>query len=183
MALVGKYEEAPAACHAYDPRAAAAAQWLVEAIGREGGIRAEHVGSTAVPGCAGKGVIDLLVPYPAGGRDHVVALLDRLGFQAQTSGNIFPPERPMRRGTVVHEGARFRVNAHVVPQDGAEAAALLCFRDRLRADRELRDAYVAQKRALLEAGLTDPGLYSNAKGDFVSRAITGGTGNGGDDTR
>ena len=27
------------------------------------GLPVEHVGSTAVPGCAGKGVIDLMIPY------------------------------------------------------------------------------------------------------------------------
>jgi GrpB-like predicted nucleotidyltransferase (UPF0157 family) len=137
------------------------------------GTGVEHVGSTAVPGCDGKGVVDLLVLYAAGSLDDVVARLDRLGFQPQTSGNPFPQERPMRRGTVVHDGTRFRVHVHVVREGTPDVTRLLRFRDRLRADDTLRDAYVAEKRALIGAGVVDTHDYSNAKGGFIRGAVSG----------
>jgi GrpB-like predicted nucleotidyltransferase (UPF0157 family) len=126
-----------------------------------------------VPGCDGKGVVDLLVLYAAGSLDDVVARLDDLGFQPQTSGNPFPQERPMRRGTLLHGGTRFRVHIHVIREGTAEVARLLRFRDRLRADDKLRDAYVAEKRALIDAGVTDTHDYSNAKGGFIRGAVSG----------
>jgi GrpB-like predicted nucleotidyltransferase (UPF0157 family) len=43
------------------------------------------VGSTSVPGCAGKGVIDLMVVYPPGHLDDTKAVLADLGFQRQLS--------------------------------------------------------------------------------------------------
>jgi len=54
----------PAACRECDPRAPAVAERVVSSIqGRLPRVRVEHVGSTAVPGCAGKGVVDLLALY------------------------------------------------------------------------------------------------------------------------
>jgi len=44
-------------------------------------ITVEHVGSTAVSGCAGKGVIDLLIPYRKGGLEPDKETLKELGFQ------------------------------------------------------------------------------------------------------
>jgi GrpB-like predicted nucleotidyltransferase (UPF0157 family) len=48
----------------------------------------EHVGSTAVPGCAGKGAIDLLVPYREGELEPVKEILEQLGFQRQSTTEI-----------------------------------------------------------------------------------------------
>jgi GrpB-like predicted nucleotidyltransferase (UPF0157 family) len=172
--LIGPYEDGPAECLPYDPRAVVVADRVAAAIRAvDAGTAVEHVGSTAVPGCDGKGVVDLLVLYAPGTLDDVVARLDGLGFQPQTSGNPFPQERPMRRGTVVHEGTRFRVHAHVVREGTRDATRLLRFRDRLRGDDNLRDAYVAEKRALIGAGVTDTHEYSNAKGGFIRGAVSG----------
>ena len=76
----------------------------------------------------------------------------------------------MRTGTVVYEGARFRVHAHVVVESSPEAAHLIAFRDRLRADPKLLADYVARKRAIIGSGITQTGDYSNAKSTFIRRA-------------
>jgi GrpB-like predicted nucleotidyltransferase (UPF0157 family) len=57
----------------------------------------EHVGSTAVPGCGGKGVIDLLGRYRAGHLDSVKAFLLELGFgrQGPEFARAWPETRPM----------------------------------------------------------------------------------------
>src|SRR5579862_1348077 len=65
--LIGTYEDAPAQCHEYDPRSVLVSQAVATAIvGRAPALSVEHVGSTAVPGCDGKGIVDLLVLYPPG---------------------------------------------------------------------------------------------------------------------
>ena len=64
---IGGQVHAPAACLPYDPRAPEVARRVTEIIHRQlPHVLVEHVGSTAVPGCAGKGVIDLLIPYREG---------------------------------------------------------------------------------------------------------------------
>ena len=57
---IGEQEQAPAACLPYDPRAQEVACKVARMINYQlPDITVNHVRSTAVPGCAGKGVIDL----------------------------------------------------------------------------------------------------------------------------
>src|SRR5919107_50007 len=98
------------------------------------GAVAEHVGSSAVPGLAGKGTVDLLLPTPT---DEIMAVTDdllALGFQRQAVATAFPPTRPMLRGITRHGDPSFRVHTHVAPADSPEVAALRGFRDALLAD-------------------------------------------------
>jgi GrpB-like predicted nucleotidyltransferase (UPF0157 family) len=170
--VISRYEEAPAACHEYDPRAPRVAVLIAEALNRYfDGVTVEHVGSTSVPGCAGKGVIDLMVIYPEGRLETIKALLDALGFQRQTTRDPFPESRPMRLGAIKYDGAIFRLHAHVIAHDSPEIEQFRLFRDRLRSDPKLLADYVARKRAIVGAGVTDTVDYSNEKDEFIKTAI------------
>ena len=87
-----------------------------------------HVGSTSVPACAGKGVIDLLVAYPAGLLSTARELLQALSFQEKASRNPFPEDRPMRVGSLQHAGRRYLMYAHVVSAQSPEVDESLWFR-------------------------------------------------------
>jgi len=134
-------------------------------------LQIEHVGSTAVPGCWGKGIIDLLVAYPTGGLKSARQALDRIGFQRQGGPTPFPESRPMRVGSFAHFGRSYRIHAHVMESGSAEAHDLICFRDLLRRDIDLRRAYEAEKRAILARGITKGNEYSEAKGEFIRRVL------------
>ena len=160
--------EPPPSYHPYDPHAPAVARLVADAItAAEPGLEVEHIGSTAVPGCAGKGIVDLMVLYSPGQLPRAKRVLDELGFQQQTTRDPFPEDRPMRVGSVVHENKRFRVHAHVLAADAAEVADLRTFRDRLRADPTFRSAYEALKQRILAAGVEDSVAYAEAKGEFI----------------
>jgi GrpB-like predicted nucleotidyltransferase (UPF0157 family) len=113
----------------------------------------EHVGSTSVPGCAGKGIVDLLLVYRDGQLADARDLLDALGFQRQTGRDPFPEERPMRVGSLVHGETAFNLHVHVIAASSPEAQELRGFRDRLRADAALVAAYVAAKSARHERSI------------------------------
>jgi GrpB-like predicted nucleotidyltransferase (UPF0157 family) len=169
---IGVYEELDAACHEYDrraPKVAAQVAELICALRPE--LIVEHFGSTAVPGLAGKGVIDLMVLYPPGHLESAKAVLGQLGFQRQSTRDPFPESRPMRLGALPFDGKTFRLHAHVIAADNPEAAELRRFRDRLRTDAAMRAAYVERKRAILESGITDSVEYAYAKGEFVQAAL------------
>jgi GrpB-like predicted nucleotidyltransferase (UPF0157 family) len=134
-------------------------------------VKAEHIGSTAIPGCAGKGIVDLVALYPRGRLEETRQAIDRLGFQHQRAGHEFPEERPMRVGAIEYEGAIYRLHVHIVAAESAEAKALYRFRDVLRMDAKLRDAYQARKRAILQSGTSDPAGYTHAKGEFINAVI------------
>jgi GrpB-like predicted nucleotidyltransferase (UPF0157 family) len=173
---VGPYEHLPAVCGPYDPRAPEVARGVSGMIReRMPGIAVEHVGSTAVPGCAGKGVVDLMIPYREGELFPVKKALEDLGFGRQSTSDPFPDDRPMRVGSLNHDGDTFRLHVHVVPAGSGEPEEFRVFRDRLRSDPGLLHRYVDHKRRIIEGGTKDSVEYAQRKGDFVRQAL-GGTG-------
>ena len=166
------YSNSGAAYVPYDRAAidvAAAVGALIE--GAAPWAKVEHIASTAIPGCAGKGIVDLMVMYPFRRLDATRSAIDALGFQPQKTGHIFPDERPMRVGAIDHGGKRYRLHAHVIAMTSAEVETLRRFRDRLRADAALRDAYQDKKRAILQSGVREPSAYTQAKGEFITSVI------------
>lgn len=133
--------------------------------------KVEHIGSTAVPGCAGKGVVDLMALYPPGKLEATRDAIDSIGFQKQTAGHIFPEDRPMRVGAIEVRGKRFRLHVHLIGVNNSETEDLRRFRDALRANSALRDAYQAKKRAILQSGVSEPKDYTYAKGEFITSVI------------
>ena len=169
---IGKEEQAPLACLPYDPRAPDVARTVTGIIHQHlPHVLVEHVGSTAVPGCAGKGVIDLLIPYRKGELEPVKDALQELGFQRQSRRDPFPEDRPMRVGSIRYDGDTFRLHVHVVPASSGEPDELRAFRDRLRNDPEKMKAYVRRKREIIQGGTTDAIDYSKVKGAFVQEAL------------
>jgi GrpB-like predicted nucleotidyltransferase (UPF0157 family) len=135
------------------------------------GAVAEHVGSSAVPGLAGKGTVDLLLPTPPEEIPAVTEDLLALGFQRQAVSTAFPPTRPMLQGVIRHGDTSFRVHVHVVPADSPEVAALRGFRDALLADPELRREYEQLKRAIVDSGTVDSVAFSKAKHAWIVAAL------------
>jgi tRNA-Thr(GGU) m(6)t(6)A37 methyltransferase TsaA len=171
---IGPYEARPVELLPSDARFPAVATALARRIRDEApDLVVEHVGSTAVPGCRGKGVIDLCVLYAAGGLAGARARLDAIGFQRQGGRDPFPESRPMRVATAVFEGRSYRVHAHVLERDGSDHAELVAFRDRLRADDATRTAYEREKAAILARGVLDDVDYAEKKGHFVRRVLAG----------
>ena len=171
-AMIGPYEREPARFQAYDPVAAEVAAAVAGAVrDLDPHLAVEHVGSTAVPGCGGKGVVDLAVLYPAGGLSSATAVLDRLGFQPQPGPDPFPESRPMRVGSLEVGNRRYRIHAHVLAAGCAEYRELVVFREALRSHPDLCRAYEARKQAILAGGVADSAQYARIKGTFVREAL------------
>jgi len=169
---IGEYEETPAIFADYDPRAPKLAALLIHAIEqRQPRLVVEHIGSTAVPGCRGKGIIDLAITYTEGDLESAKAVLDALGFQRQTGREPFPETRPMRKASVLALGGAFRIHAHVIERNRSEHRELIGFRDALRRDPSLRDAYEKTKEQILASGITDSLDYSKAKDAFIASIL------------
>ncbi|MGA7500967.1 MAG: GrpB family protein [Isosphaeraceae bacterium] len=169
LVAIGPYEQLPATCNDHDPRSFEVAKRVADLIESHlPDVRVEHVGSTAVPGCAGKGVVDLMILYPPGQLPEVREGLDALGFQRQTGRNPFPEDRPLRLGSIEFDSTRFRLHAHVIAVDSPEVLELRTFRDRLRGEPLLLEQYVALKRKIIAQGVTDSLDYSIRKGEFIA---------------
>jgi GrpB-like predicted nucleotidyltransferase (UPF0157 family) len=170
--VIGPYACREAEYRKYDPHAAVVARHIIDIISTHlPDVYAEHVGSTSVPGCGGKGIVDLLIPVRDGEMDTVKELLDRLGFQRQTGPDPFPEDRPMRVGSWTDHGEIFLLHVHVIPASSPEVESMRFFRACLRADTDLMKAYVAQKKKIIASGVRDSLEYCNAKGEFLKAVL------------
>ena len=162
---ISPYRRVPVQVHQADPDAPEVARRLITLIAtRWPATPAEHIGSTAVAGLAGKGTIDLLMAAEPAYIPAITHALFGLGFQPQVPA-AFPATRPMLWGTFGHGPTTYRVHVHVVPASSPEVAAIRGFRDALRADPVLRRRYLALKRAIVAGGPADPVAFTKAKHD------------------
>ena len=142
------YFPAPADYRPYDQRVVEVACLVgrtIQNVAPE--LQVEHVGSTAVPGCFGKGIVDLAVLSGDGFLARARAVLGGLGFQKPSGPDPFPESRTMRVGCIEHGGQSFRIHAHVIAFGSDEHRQLVSFREALRASSELRRSYENGKRA------------------------------------
>ncbi len=169
---IGFYTESEEQYSHYDFASPHVAASLAETIvGACFEVHVEHIGSTAVTGCAGKGVIDLLVLYPPGSLEVACEALDRLGFQRQSGPDSLPETRPTRVGMVEHLGRMYRIHTHVAEAGSAAGRDLVRFRDLLRANAGLQRAYEMEKCKILVRDISHGSEYAQAKGEFIRRVL------------
>jgi GrpB-like predicted nucleotidyltransferase (UPF0157 family) len=113
-----------------------------------------------------------MVLYPEGWLSRARGVLDDLGFQKQGGPEPFPESRPMRVGSVEHDGRLFQIHAHVIALDAEESGELIWFREALRASPELCRGYEERKRAILGMGIVDSIEYCKAKGAFITDLLS-----------
>jgi GrpB-like predicted nucleotidyltransferase (UPF0157 family) len=172
----------PVEVHPYDPawepRGHAWADDLLSALGPLA-LRADHIGSTAVPGMAAKRVFDLQVS---------VADLDRAaeafdgplaerGFEQRPffqdhvpAGHDEPPERWAKRLWIRRDPSHEAINLHVRVRGAPNERLALLFRDWFRAHPPAVPAY-SQFKSLLSAALPDLRTYADIKDPVVDVVI------------
>jgi GrpB-like predicted nucleotidyltransferase (UPF0157 family) len=135
--------------------------WLVAAV--------EHVGSTAVPGLAAKPILDLQAAVA-----DLECATDVAAALAADGWYYVDPNidgRPWRRLFVKVAAGRRAAHLHVMAPDTPRWGEQLAFRDALRADPELAQAYAALKRTLARRHADDREAYTAAKTAFVHAAL------------
>lgn len=169
-----RYDDPTTADQPYDSRYPRVAERVAALIHeRLPDVVVEHIGSTAIPGCSGKGVVDVMVIYEPGSVTAGRAALTSLGFEEFIGREPFPDDRPVFVGMLEHDGQAFRLHAHLIPRGAPEIEEQRAFRDKLRNDPERVAEYVALKRAVLAAGIEDSADYNRGKEAFILSAIRG----------
>jgi GrpB-like predicted nucleotidyltransferase (UPF0157 family) len=129
------------------------------------GVRIHHIGSSAVPGLAGKAVIDMIALVDDLDA-HIAALVQRAGYQLPARFNV---NLVHRRFLCYPTATRRTHHLHLV-DEREDMDRCLRFRDSLRANRKLAADYVALKRALAARFGEDRGGYTKAKSKFINDA-------------
>jgi len=169
-APIGPYERRMAAVRRWDPRLEAVAARIVEIVHTaRPDLVIEHIGSTAVPGLPGKGIVDLGTEADPADIPAITEALFGLGFGPQPGPDPWPPTRPMHVGSIIHDGEEYRIHFHVHPRGSGDLSKDLRFRDALRADRALRDGYARVKAEIAgpAGGPVDAVRYQADKGVWI----------------
>jgi GrpB-like predicted nucleotidyltransferase (UPF0157 family) len=123
-----------------------------------------HIGSTAIPGCDAKPIIDILaVVTTLDDLDPRTAALEALGYEALGEFGI-PGRRYFRKGSTFEDRTH---QIHAFADGSSEIARHLAFRDYLGENPDAVSAYVALKRRLATAHPTDVDAYTEGKSGFI----------------
>jgi 5-(carboxyamino)imidazole ribonucleotide synthase len=164
---IGPYERLSAEVHEWDPKTVDVAQRIADLVHeRRPDLVVEHIGSTAVPGLPGKGIVDLSIETAPDDIPSVVSVLYDLGFGPQPGPDPWPPTRPMPVGSLELDGKQYRIHLHVQPQ-GGDYPRDLAFRDALRTDPELRRQYEDLKRGITSGGKVEGLKYTHSKTRWI----------------
>jgi GrpB-like predicted nucleotidyltransferase (UPF0157 family) len=129
------------------------------------GVHVHHIGSTAVPGLAGKPVIDMIALVDD--LDAATArLIERGGYQLDPRFN----EGLLHRRYLCYPGISRRTHHLHLVDVSEDMQRCLRFRDRLRSDRRLSADYAALKRSLAARFEDDRAGYTMAKTRFIEDA-------------
>ncbi len=169
---IGPYVQRPLGVHAADPRATEVAVAVAELVGSAlPEARIEHVGSTAVPGLPGTGVVDLLLVAPEGIVDRVADRLVRTGFQRAHGASSSSRTHARLVGSVDWRGRAYAIDIRVLPEGSSEVREAITLRDALRADPLLRRDYAAEKRRAVATASGDANAYARAMRPWISAVL------------
>ena len=125
----------------------------------------QHMGSTSVPGLAAKPILDIAVAVASyEGAFVCVPLLEPIGYEYRGDRGI-----PRRHYFV--RGDPIAYHVHMNEIEGVAWREHIAFRDALRADPGLVQAYAELKRALAAQFPEDREAYLNGKAAFIRRAL------------
>ena len=135
-------------------------------------VRVEHVGSTAIEGVAGKGIIDAMVVTGEGECDPVQRALTEAGLDQNRSSHP-DPDRWYASGTSVRpNGRRMHVHVHITYTGSACEVDHLAFRDYLRGHHREAASYARLKHEWRAAAGNDRVLFTELKTPYVTSVLT-----------
>lgn len=111
----------------------------------------EHVGSTAIPGLGGKGIIDITIETPKEKLEQFIRKLKKAGYEER------PQHRPDKNRVFLQKiikskGKERRIHIHLV-FNKRYLDTFIAFRDYLRDHKEERDEYAELKKKAVKLGL------------------------------
>ena len=129
-------------------------------------VQVEHVGSTAVPDLIAKPIIDMdVVLASSSDLPEVIRRLGTLGYVHEGELGI------VGRAAFRWPPGEARHHMYVMTAGAPELRRHLAFRDALRSDRIIRDAYAELKKGLALRYSHDRRAYTEERSAFVTRII------------
>lgn len=131
----------------------------------------EHIGSTAIPGVDGKGVIDIMLVFNnRTDMESAIGLLNNAGYfssadNSKRNGRIF------MSSTGAKESGEGDIHLHLVTKDNSDYTQTIMFRNYLIKHQDVRQLYIDLKYELLEKVNGDRKEYTKLKDVFIKNII------------
>ena len=130
-------------------------------------VEVEHIGSTAVVGLGGKGIIDILIITNREYMLKVVKLLESKGYKHNPQAGTIP-ERLFVSGPYRYKERELHIHIHITFSGSKENKDKLLFRDYLRRHPEETETYFElKKKWSMEAG-SDGSKYTELKASYIN---------------
>lgn len=133
-------------------------------------VDVEYIGSTAIPGLGGKGIIDIGIIVAKENIDTASCKIENLGYVFRETGSS--PERWFFRIDLPdpQEGTR-RYHLHLTFPESIEWKKLIAFRDYLRLRVSALEEYAELKKKSTEEVNEDGALYRKKKAPFFEKVL------------
>jgi len=126
-----------------------------------------HIGSTAVPGLGGKGIVDIMIGLKNWKEaESIIEKLKAIGFRhshPKEQGRIFLSEH---RGPTPDN-----IHLHIVKKNSKQYQELLAFRDYLRKNKKEIKKFFKLKQEWLKKAKGDRFKYNNLKEKYVKEVL------------
>lgn len=130
--------------------------------------RIEHVGSTAIPGLGGKGILDIIIGVPRDMR-ATKKELEKAGYEYREKASY--PERFFFRVDYPHKNGYRRVHIHLVLLNSQDWKEIVGFRDYLLQHPEEVEEYARIKQEGVKKAQGDGESYRQHKQDFIDKIL------------
>ena len=133
-------------------------------------VEVEHIGSTAIVGLGGKGIIDILIITNRAYMLKVVELLESKGYKHNPQAGTIP-ERLFVSGPYRYKERELHIHIHITFSGSKEHKDKLLFRDYLRRYPEEAETYFElKKKWSMEAG-SDGSKYTELKASYINKVL------------
>ena len=133
-------------------------------------IKIEHVGSTAIVGLAGKGIIDITIACSRKDMKVVSKELQKIGYEFRPTAST--PERFFHRIDLPDTLEQLRrYHVHLTYFDSLDWQEHIKFRDYLRDHKEEREKYAELKKVAAELVNEDGEKYRKMKAPMIQEII------------
>lgn len=127
----------------------------------------EHVGSSAVTGLGGKGLIDIVIGVPKKRINFSKNLLENGGYEFRPDAG--DKERMFFRRDYISKGKQRRVHLHLTFYNSKDLTEMVAFRDHLRANSDEARKYEELKRKALKKAKGNGKIYVKLKTPYLKR--------------
>jgi len=128
----------------------------------------EHVGSTAVPGMGGKGILDIAVAVPKRGLKSAARKLSEGGYEFRAKAST--PERLFFRRDCADGRKVRRIHIHLMPLGSRDLKEHIAFRDFLIDYPDKARQYAEIKKEAAKVSRGDGDVYNAYKKRFIEDA-------------